>query len=89
MSLATPRGRAWERTRRRVFDRDGYTCRRCGRGGPLEAHHVRPISDGGAVFDLANIETLCRGCHVAVHRRPDRPDRMPAAWRALIDELRA
>ena len=80
------RGRPWERMRRRAFDRDGWRCRRCGAGGPLEAHHVTPIGAGGAVFDLANLETLCRGCHVAEHRRPDR---MPPAWRALIDELRA
>ena len=83
------RGRAWERTRRRVFERDGWACVQCGRAGALEAHHVRPISEGGAVFDLANLVALCRGCHVAVHRTRDRPDRMPPAWRALIDELRA
>ena len=88
MSLATPRGRAWERTRRLAFERDGWRCRRCGASGPLECHHVTSIADGGAVFDLANLETLCRRCHVGLHRAPARPDRMPAGWRRLIDELR-
>ena len=88
------RGERWERSRRAAFERGGYTCRRCGAGGPLEAHHVTPIGAGGAVFDLANIESLCRTCHIAVHRRAARrgrrPDfRMPAGWWALVNEARA
>jgi 5-methylcytosine-specific restriction endonuclease McrA len=38
----------WNRRRRLVYERDGYTCRNCGRsGGPVgdvefHAHHVVP-----------------------------------------------
>ena len=71
-----------------VFRRDGYRCRACGLPGRLECDHVRPLHQGGDPWDLGNLQTLCRGCHVAKtateSRRPD-PDR--AAWRALVSDM--
>ena len=61
--------RRWARARRAAFERDGFRCLRCGRPGRLEAHHVRPLERGGEPYDLANIETRCRGCHIDAHRR--------------------
>ena len=56
--------RAW---RLAVLTRDAWTCRDCGRvcGGPKEAQadHVKPISQGGARYDLANGQALCIKCH--------------------------
>ena len=46
-----------------VLDRDGWACVKCGKKGRLEADHVTSLEDGGALYDLANIQTLCRGCH--------------------------
>lgn len=54
---------AWKVIRAAVFMRDGYRCVQCGRAGRLECDHIRPIKDGGARFDLANLQTLCRDCH--------------------------
>ncbi|MYA89884.1 MAG: HNH endonuclease [Boseongicola sp. SB0662_bin_57] len=34
----------------------------------LEAHHVTPLAKGGAAYDLANLATFCRGCHIEEHR---------------------
>ncbi|MDE2752918.1 MAG: HNH endonuclease signature motif containing protein [Gemmatimonadota bacterium] len=85
MSQLTPTGRRWARTRRAAFDRDGWRCVECGRAGRLEAHHVTPLHKGGAPYDLDNLATLCRSCHIDRHRRKLTPEE--AAWRALVDDL--
>ena len=61
--------RRWARSRRAAFERDGWRCQACGRPGRLEAHHVTPLHRGGAPFDLENISTRCKGCHLDAHRR--------------------
>lgn len=55
----------WRRVRVQILERDGYTCKTCGKhGGRLECHHRRPIEDGGDWFDPDNLETICRTCHI-------------------------
>ena len=71
------------RARRAALDRDGWRCRRCGYPAGLEAHHVTPLQAGGAPLALANLETLCRGCHIAAHGGGD-PERR--AWRRYLRE---
>lgn len=62
----------WECRRKKVYQRDNYTCQNCGAtGGPhgnteLHAHHVVPKSEGGS-NQLKNLQTLCRDCHNAIH----------------------
>lgn len=76
-----PRQREYpEDLRRRVFERDDYTCRRCGRDRAkaqaagdtrfyLEVHHKVAIAGDrtelseAELNDIANLETLCHGCH--------------------------
>lgn len=90
----------WDSRRRRVYQRDGYTCQHCGvRGGPhgeveLHCHHKIPISEGGS-HRLSNLVTLCWRCHDAVHdhhiprmsdvRSSDKPD--PRIFDDLQSEL--
>ena len=61
----------WKAVRARAIARDGHACT-VGHllGGPcspsdvpLEAHHIIPVEDGGAPFDLANIGTVCKAHH--------------------------
>ena len=61
------RGRHWRVVRKRVLERDGYRCRKCGKAGRLEVHHVVSVYDGGRPFHDDNLITLCRGCHVEIH----------------------
>ena len=80
---------AWNRLRRVVLARDGGRCVQCRVGWRLEVDHVRPLERGGS-NDLDNLQTLCRGHHIAKTRaenfaRTDTPER--AAWRALTAEL--
>ena len=77
--------RRWGLVRRAVFERDGYRCVVCGRAGRLEGHHLVALEDGGDPYSLDNVETLCRDCHIAAHRRP--LTAAEQAWRALVDEL--
>lgn len=35
--------------------------------GRLEVHHKKPVAQGGAWYDLENLEVLCRGCHIKHH----------------------
>ena len=79
--------RRWERVRRRVLERDGWRCRRCGKAGRLEVDHVVPVEAGGDPWDPSNLQTLCRGCHIAKSRaegtQPESPER--AAWRQVLE----
>ena len=77
--------RRWEPVRRAAFERDGWRCVDCGRPGRLEAHHIQPLHRNGPAYDLANIRTLCRGCHIERHRRKLAP--AEAAWAKLVAEL--
>ncbi|MDE0331476.1 MAG: HNH endonuclease [Nitrospinae bacterium] len=76
--------RKWAAFRREIFERDGWRCVKCGGAGRLECHHPHKLEHGGAPFDPANAETLCRECHVREHN-PPRPG--VAAWRALVHDI--
>lgn len=70
----SPRGWEWKQTRRKVYERDGWTCQECGvrclnaehaRWQPhrrIQAHHILPRRFGGT-DDLDNLITLCLRCH--------------------------
>lgn len=54
-----------------VFERDNYTCKKCGKvGNKLNAHHIIPFSrDESLRFELSNGVTLCLKCHKKEHLR--------------------
>ena len=58
----------WDQRRKKVYQRDGYQCQRCGVSGnaELHAHHKVPKSKGGS-HRLSNLTTLCSDCHSQVH----------------------
>lgn len=76
--------RAWERLRRRVLDAVGWRCERCGDAGPMEIHHRDRDRTNN---DPANLEALCRGCHLAEHDRL-KGQPLAQAWRRMVRELR-
>ena len=85
--------RRWAHVRRVVLDRDRYRCQSCGVAGRLEVDHIIPLADGGARWDLSNLQTLCRSpCHFAKTAAENRTRRpvSPAVerWRELVEELR-
>ena len=76
--------RFWAGLRRQAFDRDGWRCQACGGAGALEAHHVVELAQGGT-NDLGNLRTLCRGCHIAAHKRTQSAGQ--AQWERMVKEL--
>ena len=78
--------RVWERLRRQAFDRDRYRCRECGKAGVLEAHHVISLESWpDQPWVASGLLTLCRGCHIEVHKRVETEE--DKAWGAFLDEL--
>jgi hypothetical protein len=78
--------------RRRVLQRDNYTCRRCGHKGEwgqhrdnVQVHHLLPCSLGGE-HTMDNLLTLCDPCHrkedAAIRRSI--PDYWQVAWSGNI-----
>lgn len=69
--------------RKDIYERDDYTCARCGkRGGRLHAHHcirlsniiekyqikcTQEVKNHSLLFDIDNGITLCMDCHKWVH----------------------
>ena len=63
----------WRAVRLQCFYRDKYRCTKCGKSGRLEAHHIIPLHklnehDGINAYTLKNLMTLCRKCHINLHR---------------------
>lgn len=82
------RGRKWSRLAWAIKQRDGWRCQRCGGAGRLEVDHKVRLTDGGAEFDPANLQTLCRQCHIDKTRAENRrDDPARAAWRRYLDTL--
>lgn len=57
--------------RRLVFERDQYTCQKCGQvGGTLNAHHIKSFKYYPKLrTELNNGITLCKECHILEHRK--------------------
>ena len=71
--------------RAKMLERDGYRCKQCGKAGRLEIHHIEWLKNGGSETDPTNLETLCVGCHKAIHKRPQLAGQ--AALDLMVQEL--
>ena len=87
------RSQRWKALRLAAKRRDGWACVQCGaRGARLDVDHIKPICDAPELsFDLANLQTLCIGCHSQktsrekTRRAETGPDRL--AWRIFTRDL--
>jgi 5-methylcytosine-specific restriction endonuclease McrA len=61
-----------ESERKEIFDRDNYTCQKCGdKTEELNAHHITPVyEDNSKEHDIENGVTLCVECHAEKHEYP-------------------
>ena len=79
-----PNIRQWRKVRVKALDRDGWACVKCGRRAGIEIHHVKSLDDAPEkMYDLQNLASLCKSCHIALHggRKPD-PE--VAKWRRYL-----
>ena len=69
----------YSKWRLEVFERDKFTCKKCGEaGGKLEAHHIKSFADFPELrFEVKNGKTLCEKCHAGIHRKPDGNQKVP------------
>jgi len=80
----------WKAVRHQAKARDGWKCVQCGARGRIEVDHVKPIREGGAPFDLGNLQSLCPQCHsrktrieIGLGREDPERDR----WKALLKDF--
>lgn len=72
MSRSDPRmsSARWRALRQRILMRDAGVCRIRGSGCTGIANtvdHIIPISEGGAMFDPANLRAACAHCNYSRH----------------------
>lgn len=51
-----------EKLREKIYARDGYKCKHCGKTENLTMDHVRAFSKGGRATEK-NLQTLCQSCN--------------------------
>lgn len=66
------RGRAYQQRRAEVWERDDFSCVRCGKGVTLDQAHVhhlrkRGMGSGFRTDAASNLQTLCGNCHWREH----------------------
>jgi 5-methylcytosine-specific restriction endonuclease McrA len=49
--------------RKRIYDRDGNCCLKCGSGEYITIDHILPLSKGGTNRN-SNLQTLCKKCNM-------------------------
>lgn len=64
----------YKKFREEIFDRDDYTCQKCGRKRKtgdrvvLNVHHKKSFAEYKELqFDKSNVETICKECHDTIH----------------------
>ena len=79
--------RRWHNLAAFVKKQAGYRCNSCGKPGKLEAHHIHPVKEGGAMFDIDNVVAVCTKCHLKLHKKGKQSPWWDAVY-SLMREVR-
>ena len=61
---------AYREWKKKVHERDGYKCLRCGTDKKLHAHHIIPWKENKDLrFDVGNGKTYCSSCHLHIEMK--------------------
>jgi 5-methylcytosine-specific restriction enzyme A len=56
--------------RKLVFERDNWSCVKCGIGENLHCHHIDPVINNPIESaDINNCMTVCKNCHKEIHKK--------------------
>ena len=78
--------RRWLTARSAALERDGFRCVQCGKAGRLEVDHAKALDHGGAAYELGNLQTLCRDCHIEkTYAERSTPEQV--RWRRFQHEI--
>jgi 5-methylcytosine-specific restriction enzyme A len=61
-AIQTYHAKKWITTREKVLNRDPI-CRVCDNALSEQVDHIKPLSQGGARFELVNLQGICVRCH--------------------------
>lgn len=65
----------WQRVRKTALFRDGGWCQRCKEKPAKLVDHIVEIKDGGDMWDLDNLQSLCDSCHtIKTHEEQKKRD---------------
>lgn len=80
--------RSWRAMSKFIRARDGHLCTACRPRtvGAALVHHVKPLLQGGAALDPANLTSLCEPCHREAHGVAE--NEQQRAWSIYLRELR-
>jgi 5-methylcytosine-specific restriction protein A len=71
----------WKAVRAACLARDGHACVECASPDQLEADHIERVSESPALtFELDNLQTLCRPCHIEKEREYANRDNARVNW---------
>ena len=70
--------------KRKVSQRDNYTCQACDQPTKGQVHHIKPRRLGGT-DDLENLTLLCGRCHMLISVVPKFA--IQRAWHIPLDEI--
>mgnify|MGYP003817883989 CR=1 FL=1 len=60
----------WKNLAKKIKERDGYRCQRCGSRNGLSVHHIKPPrGNEDLFFDENNLVTICMRCHRIITAR--------------------
>jgi len=83
------RSTRWRKLRDIVLKRDGHICEHCGGWGD-EVDHIIPRHKNLDLFwELSNLQTICRGCHIEKTRREQAKHALPIKEQREWDTLLA
>ncbi len=67
------RSKKYNKWRDEIYKRDYFKCQMCGSKKDIIAHHIKNFADYPDLrFDVNNGMTLCRSCHLKLHRQERR-----------------
>ena len=59
-------GRKWKKS---IYERDNFKCVHCSSGKNIVAHHIKKFKIFKHLrIDILNGKTLCRKCHIKLHK---------------------